>query len=72
MKTQVEQLDRYILASPEARQVVRTQLETSGVTYEVREETEVVANTVLYVLAVKRVSPTLKKLLSAGTKVPLT
>jgi len=68
----LEQLSRYMLASPEAQRVVRTQLETSGVTYEVREETEIVAGTVLYVLAVKRVSPTLKQLLSTGTKVPLT
>ena len=68
----LEQLSRYMLASPEARRVVRKQLETSGVTYEVREETETVAGTVLYVLAVKRVSPTLKQLLSTGTKVPLT
>jgi len=75
----LEQLDRYNLVSPEARQVVRTQLEASGVTFEMREETEVVESkktkglrTVLYVLAVKRVSPTLKQLLSASTKVPLT
>jgi hypothetical protein len=79
MTTTVEQLDRYNLVSPEARQVVRTQLEASGVTFEMREETEVVESkktkglrTVLYVLAVKRVSPTLKQLLSASTKVPLT
>jgi hypothetical protein len=72
MKPQPEQLDRYNLVSPEARQVVRTQLEASGVTFEMREETEVIKGSVLYVLAVKRVSPTLKQLLSASTKVPLT
>jgi hypothetical protein len=69
---ELEQLDRYNLVSPEARQVVRTQLEASGVTFEMREETEVIKGSVLYVLAVKRVSPTLKQLLSASTKVPLT
>ena len=60
---ETQQLDRYNLVSPEARQVVRTQLEASGVTFEMREETEVIKGSVLYVLAVKRVSPTLKQLL---------
>jgi hypothetical protein len=65
---ELEQLDRYNLVSPEARQVVRTQLEASGVTFEMREETEVIRGSVLYVLAVKRVSPTLKQLLTEANK----
>jgi hypothetical protein len=75
MTTLVEQLDRYSLVSLEARQVVRTQLMTSGVEYEFTEYEEVVESkktkelrTVLYVLAVKRVSPTLKQLLTEANK----
>jgi hypothetical protein len=71
MTTTVEQLDRYNLVSLEARQAVRTQLEGSGVKYEFVEYEEVVESkktkglrTVLYVLVVKRVSPTLKQLLT--------
>jgi hypothetical protein len=75
MTTLVEQLDRYNLVTPEARQAVRTQLEASRVEYEFTEYEEVVESkktkglrTVLYVLAVKRVSPTLKQLLMEANK----
>jgi hypothetical protein len=57
----VEQFDRYTLISPEVRQNVRAQFEASGVIFEMHEETEVIEGTTLYILAVKRLSPTLKQ-----------
>jgi hypothetical protein len=64
MKTEPK-FDRYTLASPEARQRVREQLEGSGVEYEIRESEDIKPGCFrLYFLDVRRVSPTLKERLS--------
>jgi len=72
-------VDTYCFVNPQVRQEYRESLEASGVKYELTEETEVIESektkglrTTLYLLHAERVSPTLKQLLSASTKVPLT
>jgi len=72
-------VDKYCFVTPEVRLEYRKSLEASGVQYEYTETTEVVESkktkglkTTLYLLHAERVSPTLKQLLSASTKVPLT
>ncbi len=61
------QFDRYMLVSPEERQKLRASLEASGVEYETHESEEHGTDEKffnLYILAVRRTSPTLKQRLS--------
>lgn len=54
----------YTFGSAQARAEYRESLSARSVTYDVRESEEVVANTTLYFLHIKRTSPTLKQLLT--------
>lgn len=57
----LEQLDRFMLTSQEARAKVRAQLEASDVTFDMQESEEHAEGVNLFILTVKRTSPTLKQ-----------
>lgn len=71
VKPEPSRFDRYTLVSPEARQKLRTSLEVSGVEYEMQEtEDHGVGEKFfnLYILVVRRTSPTLKQRLTDGNQ----
>jgi hypothetical protein len=61
--------ETYFFSTREERAAYRVQIEKSGVEYDILEGEEVIAHTTIYLLGLKRTSPTLKQQLSTSTKV---